>query len=442
MDFEMYQFDVNTAFLYGMIDADIYMEQPDGYVNEDLQDHVCKLKRSLYGTKQAARQWNMRLHDHMKKHGFQRTDADHCVYVRNQGKELIAIVIYVDDLIVMAKSKTSIDEVCKQLKTEFDIKELGEVKYCLGIQVKRDRSKKTIGINQEAMIDRVAERFKVNESKPTYLPADANSRLTKTVAQDKEEITKMPYRELVGSLMYIMVCTRPDISNAVGEVSKFCENFGEEHWNAALKILKYLKTTKTLSLLFDGNTKQAMVAYADASWACDQDSGRSVTGYVVMVNGTSVSWKSQRQPTVAMSSTEAEYMALFAVTQEVIWMRRLLNQVDPSKPSQVSEPTVVYQDNKSTILLASNPSQHARTKHINTKFHFVRDQVNEATIKIEYKSTEDMVADILTKAVSRVKLNKHLESLGLKSSHEQSIGGYKSREGVEDDLVHPSAQDL
>ena len=167
-----------------------------------------------------------------------------------------------------------------------------------------------------------------------------------------------------------------------------------------------------------------------------------MTGYVIVINGTSVSWKSQRQPTVAMSSTEAEYMALFAVTQEVIWLRRLLKQVKSSSSSQAKEPTVVYQDNKSTILLASNPSQHSRTKHIHTKFHFVRDQVNEGNIKIEYKSTEDMVADILTKAVSRVKLNKHLKSLGLRSSQEQSIGCSKSREGVEDDSVHPPEHDL
>ncbi|CEG49956.1 retrotransposon ty1-copia subclass [Plasmopara halstedii] len=133
-DLEIYQFDVNTAFLYGTIDTDIFMEQPDGYISEKYPDHVCKLKRSLYGTKQAATQWNMRLHDHMMQHGFKRTDADHCVYIRDQGKAYVVIIIYVDDLIVMPKTKKSIDEICKQLKNDFDIKELGEIKYCLGIQ--------------------------------------------------------------------------------------------------------------------------------------------------------------------------------------------------------------------------------------------------------------------------------------------------------------------
>ncbi|CEG43923.1 copia ltr rider [Plasmopara halstedii] len=172
----------------------------------------------------------------------------------------------------MSKTKKSIDEICKQLKTNFDIKELGEIKCCLGLQVKRDRSEKTIEINQEAMIDRIAERFKMDETKPTYLPADVNSRLIKTKSEDRERTPKMPYRELIGSLMYIVVCTRPDISNAVGEVPKFCDDFNMEHWIAALKILKYLKTTKKLSLVFEGSIKQPMVAYADASWASDRDS--------------------------------------------------------------------------------------------------------------------------------------------------------------------------
>ena len=208
----MYQFDVNTAFLYGEIDTEIFMEQPDGYISNENPDHVCKLKRSLYGTKQAARQWNLRLHEHMVLHGFKRTDADHCIYIKGQEKHNIIIMIYVDDLIVMAKTKSSIDEVCKQLKTEFDIKELDEVKYCLGIEVKRDRLKKIIEISQESMINRVAERFKMSDCKPTYLPADANSRLIKPESQSDYATSKMPYRELVGSLMYIMVCTRPDIS--------------------------------------------------------------------------------------------------------------------------------------------------------------------------------------------------------------------------------------
>jgi len=437
-DYEVYQFDVNTAFLYGMIDADIYMEQPDGYVNKKNPDFVCKLKKSLYGTKQAARQWNQRIHDHMIKFGFKQTEADQCVYLRNSGKEKIIIVIYVDDLIVMASSKKSIEEVSKQLKSEFDIKELGELKYCLGIQVTRDRSRKILKINQESMIERVSERFQVSDCKPTYLPADANSKLIKSSEDDQRKAAGRPYRELVGSLMYLMVCTRPDISNSVGEVSRFCENFGIDHWNAALKILKYLKTTKDMSLVFDGSHPDQVVAYADASWASDQDTGRSVTGYVVTVNGSSVSWKSQRQQTVAMSSTEAEYMALFAVVQEVIWMKRFLDQVSPKHTSQE---IIVYQDNKSAILLASNPTQHSRTKHINTKFHFVREQVTSGQVKLQYLPTEDMTADILTKAVSGVKLTKHIKSFGLKREDEVLIGCSKSREGVEGDPVHPPAHD-
>jgi Reverse transcriptase (RNA-dependent DNA polymerase)/gag-polypeptide of LTR copia-type/Integrase core domain/GAG-pre-integrase domain/Zinc knuckle len=433
-DWEIYQFDINTAFLYGIIDTDIYMEQPDGYVDKKMSDHVCKLKKSLYGTKQAARQWNQRIHQHMIKFKFTQAEADHCVYTLIEDGKHIVVIIYVDDLIVMATDKASIDQVRDQLKSEFDIKELGEMTYCLGIEVIRDRKLKTIKINQAAMIKRVSERFQVQECKNSYVPADPNTRLVKPSDEDAVEATEKPYRELVGSLMYIMVCTRPDISNAVGEVSRFCDNFGVVHWQAAIKILKYLKTTMSMALVFDGRRKESVEAYADASWASDQDTGRSVTGYVVNINGSSVSWKSQRQSTVAMSSTEAEYMALFAVIQEVVWMKRLLCDIAHGYEDQE---IIVYQDNKSAILLASNPTQHSRTKHINTKFHFVRDQVAEGQVKLQYLCTEDMVADIFTKAVSKHKLRKHIKSLGLQHDEDPIIGCTKSREGVEDDSAHP-----
>ena len=162
----------------------------------------------------------------------------------------------------------------------------------------------------------------VGNQQPTYLPADANSKLKVAKDCDQDKSSEMPYRELVGSLMYVMVCTRPDICNAVGDVSRFCEKFCNEHWIAALKILKYLNTTKNYSLVFNGMKPEDLQAHADASWASDEDTARSVTGYVMTVNATAVSWKSQRQKTVAMSSTEAEYMALYAATQEVIWLRR------------------------------------------------------------------------------------------------------------------------
>jgi hypothetical protein len=433
-DWEIYQFDINTAFLYGIIDTDIYMEQPDGYIDKSKPNYVCKLKKSLYGTKQAARQWNQRIHKHMIKFKFIQAQADHCVYTLIKDDHYIIVIIYVDDLIVMATNKTLINQVRNQLKTEFDIKELGELKYCLGIEVIRDRKSKTIKINQEAMIKRVSERFGVQECKNVYIPADANSRLIKPSDEDKDQSSGKPYRELVGSLMYIMVCTRPDISNAVGEVSRFCDGFGTTHWQAAIKILKYLKTTKSMSLTFDGNKGKVVKAYADASWASDQDTGRSVTGYVITINESSVSWKSQRQSTVAMSSTEAEYMALFAVVQEVIWIKRLLNEISSD---YLKQGIIVYQDNKSAISLASNPTQHSRTKHINTKFHFVRDQVASGQVKIEYLCTEEMVADIFTKAVSRPKLNKHIKSLGIKYDNDTIIGCTKSREGVGNDSAHP-----
>lgn len=209
--------------------------------------------------------------------------------------------------------------------------------------------------------------------------------------------------------MYIATCTRPDIAYAVGEVAKFCERYGKAHWTAAKRILKYLKTTQDISIVFDGSNKGELIAYADANWAGDLDTRRSTTGYIFFLNGSAVSWNSKRQPTVATSSTEAEYMSLYSATQEATWFRSLLKDMKYS----VDSATTIYQDNQACIALAKNPVYHARTKHIDIKFHFLRDKVAHGVIALEYKPTEEMVADGFTKALSRDKHTKFVAGLGM-----------------------------
>ena len=198
------------------------------------------------------------------------------------------------------------------MKSEFSIKELGELKYCLGIEVHRDRTKKTIRMNQSAYIKRLAEKFGVDKCKDVHTPTSESEHLTKC-RQDEDVVSTRPYRELVGALMYVATCTRPDIMHAVGEVARYCESHEKQHWIAAKRIFKYLKTTKDYSFVFDGNKEDKLIGFADASWASDLHSRRSTTGYVFFLNSRVVSWKSRRQPTVATSSTEAEYMHGFVL---------------------------------------------------------------------------------------------------------------------------------
>ncbi|GAB9477113.1 hypothetical protein Gpo141_00014172 [Globisporangium polare] len=409
LDYDTEQFDVDTAFLYAPMEDEVYIRQPDGYEDETHPEKVCRLLKSLYGTKQAARQWNKTLDNFFRSVGFERSEADPCLYTRINESEYVAVAVYVDDMIVVSQTSESMRAICDELKKVFSIKELGEPRYILGIEVTRDRRTRTLTLSQRGYIQQLAEKFRVSQAKPVYLPADANSRLSQ-MADGDVCVTQFPYRELVGSLMYIVTCTRPDIADAVGNVAKFCERHNNEHWAAARRILKFLATTQDLALVYDGQQRSGLVGYADASWASDEDTRRSTTGYVFTYNGTAVSWRSQRQPTVAGSSTEAEYMALYAATQELVWLRRLLKDLKALRTG----PTTVFQDNQGAIAMAKNPVFNSRTKHIDTKYHFSRERIESNELQVIYKPTGEMVADALTKAVPRPKLSDFQDAVGLK----------------------------
>ncbi|KAL4099935.1 hypothetical protein PRIC1_007732 [Phytophthora ramorum] len=325
-DMEAENVDVDTAFLYGDVEEELYMDQPDGFEDQSNPAMKCLLKQALYGTKQAARQWNSKLNKHLEDQGFRRSDADPCVYVRRSTDEYSIVVIYVDDLMLFSKTKEHIESIKMALKKEFSIKEQGELKYCLGIEIDRNREDKTILMNQQPYIKRLAEKFGVDKCKAVHTPADCNSKLVK-MTEEEAFVAKYPYRELVGALMYLATCTRPDIAQAVEEVAKFCERYNKSHWVAAKRILKYLKTTQDMGIVFNGAIKGEPIGYADANWAGDLDTRRSTTGYVFFLNGSAISWKSKRQPTVATSSTEAEYTSLYSATQEAVWLRLLLKDM-------------------------------------------------------------------------------------------------------------------
>lgn len=408
-DLEVQQFDVDTAFLNSDIDEEIYMDQPEGFVDKNNPKLVCKLNKSLYGTKQAARQWNAKLDQHLSKQGFNSISADACVYVRILEEEYSILAIYVDDLIIMSNAIQNINKIKEEMKRDFKIKELGDIKYCLGIEIHRDRALKKIVMNQKGYILKTAEKFGVLECKDIHTPADCNAKLMK-MPDDEEFTERFPYRQLVGSLMYAMTGTRPDIANALGNVSKYCEKYNKSHWVAAKRILKYLKTTKNYGIVLNGMKQSELHGYADANWAADLDTRRSTTGYLFMLNNSLISWKSQRQATVATSSTESEYMSLYSAVQEMVWLRRLLTELSYFK----SGPTTIYQDNQGCIALSKNPVFHSRTKHIDIKFHFLREKIKSGELDVPYLPTEQMLADALTKDLPRPKFEIFVEATNMK----------------------------
>jgi hypothetical protein len=273
------------------------------------------------------------------------------------------------------------------------------------------------------------DKFKMSDCKGTDTPGDPNVVLQMKQDQDTIVNGECPYRELIGSLMYCMTATRPDIAYALGEVSKFCASPTTAHWKAVKRILQYLKKTKRYGIILGGSDEE-LCAYADANWATDKDTRRSTTGYICKLFGGCVSWKSQRQRTVATSTTEAEYMALYSGTQEITWLKQMLLELGIMD----ANPTVIFQDNQGSIALAENPVYHQRTKHIDVKYHFIRKKIEDKVIQLRYCATDEMVADIMTKNLVKIKFEMNREKMQIHLIE-------MAREGVGDMPLQPNDKD-
>ena len=427
------QLDVTTAYLNGVIKEEIFMETPK-YLTEALEtvihrerscseirikaekmlqeletgDKVCLLKKSLYGLRQSGRSWHEKLDEMMRKFGATPTNADPCVYYIGQGEDALLIAVYVDDILVISRNKGKITKFKEYLSQKFEIKDLGEPKYCLGIEFTRDGNR--IAMQQRGYIRDVLERFRMTDSKPVSTPMDVNVKLIKADRDSNVEDTKLPFRELVGALMYLAIATRPDIAYAVSALSQFNTCFGETHWTAAKRVLRYLKGSAELGLVFEPGA-ESLKGYVDADWASCSMDRRSYTGYTFILGNGAVSWESKKQRTVALSSTEAEYMGLAEAAKETMHLREFLKELGFENLANAT----VLNDNMGAKRLAENPIFHARTKHIDVRHHFVREALQKKQLKLEHVSTDDMVADMLTKALPRPKHQRCLNMLGLGS---------------------------
>jgi hypothetical protein len=293
--------------------------------------------------------------------------------------------------------------------------DLGKLQYFLGMEINQNRNARTIKLHQQKFIQSILQKFGMESCKPVRTQQEPGLQLTKDMCvktkDDMEYMKKVPYRSAVGSLMYVMVATRPDIASAVGAVSQYCENPGPTHWKAVKRIFRYLQGTQNYMLCYDGNKSCILEGYSDANWGGDIDTRRSTTGYCFIKNGGCISWRSKRQPTVAISTTESEYMALSEATQEAIWLRTLLAELLRFKQQSV----IIHEDNQGCIAISKNPEHHKRTKHIAIKYHFLREKVEDKTIDVKYCRTEDMVADVLTKPISACQYEKLVKQLGLQN---------------------------
>ncbi len=398
----IHQLDVETAFLNGKLEEEVYMEQPQGFVEPGKEGLVCRLKRSIYGLKQSPRCWNLTLVQHMKKKGFRQSDADPCVFYKGDS----VFAVYVDDCVLIAPTMAEMVELKKSLSEGFKIKDLGPLHHLLGIRVVQGKDFTTL--DQEVYIGDMLKEYGQENANPVATPADCNVHL-ETDDGFSQPVDRKAYQSLVGSLLYAAIATRPDIAHAVSTVCKFSSAPTEAHLTAARRILRYLKGTAGLRLRYQRSGSREVVGYSDADWASSVDDRRSTSGVLYMLAGGAITWVSKRQPTVALSTAEAEYTALCAASQEAVWLRRLMGELgfDPAAS------TDIYGDNQGALAIARNPVGHKRVKHFDIKLHFVREQLERKVINLHYLSTKELPADILTKAVPRDQFQFLRGKLGL-----------------------------
>ncbi len=396
-DWELHQLDIKTAFLHGELEEDIYIQQPPGY-EEGGPAVVCKLKKALYGLRQAPRAWHNRLAKELEKMGFQPSDADPGLWLQRGDGGRILMIVYVDDLLVAGRTEAEVKAIKKQIKEIFDARDLGEAKYFLGMEIERNRINKTIKLSQKKYVKGVLEKYSMEDAKPAKVPLKTATKLTK---EDGEllDTRVYPYSELVGALLYAAVCTRPDISQAVGALARYMAEPRKPHWEAAKGVLRYLQGSSEFGLHLGGDAQEGLVGYSDADYAGDLDTRRSTTGYVFKLFGGTVSWASRMQPTVAVSTTEAEYMAAAYAVKEALWLRKLMHDFGVEIPA-----VKVFGDNQGALKLLKHPIASMRSKHIDVMHHFARDRVARGEVVFEYCSTEFMAADCLTKPVPAPKL--------------------------------------
>ena len=414
------QMDVKIAFLYGeLVNEEIYMDLPEGFnllSNINNKNKCLKLLHSIYGLKQASRIWNQTFNEYLFSIGFQISNYDPCLYLKKDGVDAVYVLLYVDDILITGNSTSLQEWVMNQLKNQFEMSNLGICKYILGIEIMKDEETGNIKISQRQYIQNILKKFNMETCKSVSSPVDISSKLSSAMCpktQDEiEEMKSIPYSQAVGALMYLMVTNRPDIAYAVTMVARFMQNPGKQHWIAVKRIFRYLQGMQELGILYKQKDELKLMGYSDADWAGDHDDRKSTSGYLFTLGGGPISWGSKKQSSVALSTSEAEYIALSYAIQEGVWIQGLISEIIPNSDGN-KEILHIYEDNQSCIKMTKNPVNHGRAKHIDIKYHHIRDEVAKGNIKILYKETKNMLADVLTKGIPGPRFTELVSKIGL-----------------------------
>lgn len=445
----IHQMDVKTAFINSPLKEVVHIYAPEGLEGNG---QPLRLRKALYGLKQAPRAWNEMIDEKFKDLGFKRCLSDYCIYV----KDSTIVALYVDDILIISDDQREIDNTKTFLHDQFEMEDMGRVKRFLGMDIHQDEEG-NVRISQKDYIESVLKKFDFDTSRPAKTPLAPGVKLRRYEDEITDESLKKIYQGMVGSLMYAATCTRPDIAYATSTLSRFNNNPGPDHFLAVKHVMRYLRGTSDFGITYKvgkpGTDGLNFHGYCDSDWAGDEDDRRSTSGYILLAAEAAVSWRSRRQNTVATSSTEAEYVSCAGTSKETLWVRQLLaelqlfydyeaykstssitnfdeskyyedgEEIEPEFPSDrythlsprptSLDTTVIYCDNNGAAALSRNPDQMKKTKHIDIAYHFVRERVETKELEIRYISTEDMVADGLTKSLSTEKHHRHLEAMGL-----------------------------
>ncbi|SGY15893.1 BQ5605_C012g06692 [Microbotryum silenes-dioicae] len=436
--YHVHQADIDKAYLHGELDHDIWMTTPQGF--DFPSDQVLRLRRSIYGLKQAGRIWNRHIDTSLRSLGYTATGTDHCIYSRiDDQKQPHYIALYVDDLLIVSPALDEIERVISGLEQRYGVKRLGPAEYILGIQIRRLEDG-SIALSQERYIMDVLARFHFDTTtRGATVPMTPGLSLTAVPGQGTERIRSW-YLQAIGSLLYISLGTRPDIAFAVSYLSRFANNPGRRHWVAVKHVLRYLRATYRDELLYAcGPTKiTGVVGYSDANWGACVDTSISTMGFVFYLAGSAVSWSSKRQTRVADSTTDAEYLALSHAGKEAIYLTQLLSELHV-RPVDAAH---IFTDNEAAAAVAHDPVHTSGTRHIRLREHFVRDMVHQGDISLSHVGTANMVADIFTKALGPKIFGVHCYALGLRTRHPRLKSTSRSRGGGCEESTLRSAQDL
>lgn len=403
---EVHQMDVKTAFLNGDLEEEIYMEQPEGFSAPGQKGKVCKLIKSLYGLKQAPKQWHQKFDQVMIGNGFKINECDKCVYVKNTNGGYVILCLYVDDMLIIGSNDKMVQSTKDMLKARFDMKDMGLVDTILGIKI--IKTKEGLTLSQAHYVDKILEKFNKEDKRVARSPVDTTLHLCKNRT---EPVAQLEYSRIIGSLMYLMTCTRPDLAYAVSRLSRYTSNPSVQHWKAIIRVLRYIRYTRDYGLHYT-NHPAVIEGYTDANWISDMKDSKSTSGYVFLLGGAAISWKSSKQTVIARSTMESEFIALDKSGEEAEWLRQFVEDI-PQWPKPLSA-ICIHCDSESAIGSSQRSMYNGKSRHMRRRHNTIRQLLSTGVITIDHVRSEDNIADPLTKGLSTDKFYKLSRGMGLK----------------------------